>query len=529
MSLFPAFLKLKERPVLVVGGGAIVASKIPSLLEAGALVTVVAPELNAQLAERVRNREIAWLPKLFEPCDLDGNVLVIAATSIAEVNAAVFEAADGRQILCNAVDDIDHCHFYYGSIVQRGDLQIAISTNGKSPALAQRLRKELEQQFGPEYAAWLDHLGATREQLRAQSTDPEATKLKLHALASAQSFQEFQNANAATCARGSLDPQALQPNSHTNKKPSLRAESLERGTSLRSQPQNEPVILSAAKDLSPGVLSPNAPLPASETSESQLQTPNSPRVFLIGAGPGDPDLLTVKATRLIQSASIVLHDSLVSPEILALIPATAQRIDVGKRAGLRLLTQSDINTLLVDAATKHAIVVRLKGGDPLLFGRAAEEIEALRAHNIPFEIIPGISAAFASAAAAQVSLTDRRLASRVLFTTFSRSEDARTFSGLPIAPDTTVVVYMPGPDYAEVSRWLIDSGLVPETPCAVISKASQSDQSSRLTSVAALASEAPLPAPAIILVGRVVSHSAEAAADWFQQQSSEAPERISVS
>jgi len=257
------------------------------------------------------------------------------------------------------------------------------------------------------------------------------------------------------------------------------------------------------------------------------------KVFLIGAGPGDPDLLTLKAARLLQSANVVFHDALVSHEILALISPTAPRIDVGKRAGFRLLTQSDINSLLVDAATKHPIVVRLKGGDPLLFGRAAEEIEALRAHNIPFEIVPGISAAFASAAAAQVSLTDRRLASRVLFTTFSRSEDARTFSGLPIAPDTTVVVYMPGPNYAEVSRWLINSGLAPETPCAVISKASQSDQSSRLTSVAALAGEAPLPAPALLLLGRVVSQSHYAAtataADSFQKRSSEAPERISVS
>lgn len=458
MSLFPAFLKLNERPVLVVGGGAIATSKIPSVLEAGARVTVVAPELNAQLAERVRNHQINWLPKLFEPSDLDGKVLVIAATSIAEVNAAVFKAADHRQILCNAVDDIDHCHFYYGSIVQRGDLQIAISTNGKSPALAQRLRKELEQQFGPEYAAWLDYLGATRGQLPAQSTDPEATKLKLHELASRASFhrflQEFNTAKSASTTRG--------------------------------------------------------------------------KVFLVGAGPGDPDLLTVKAVRLLQSANIVLHDSLVSSEILALIRATAQRIDVGKRAGFRLLTQSDINALLVDAATKHPIIVRLKGGDPLLFGRAGEEIDALCTHNIPFEIVPGVSAAFASAAAAQVSLTDRRLASRVLFTTFSRSEGARSFSGVPIAPDTTVVVYMPGPDYTEVSRWLMDSGLAPETPCAVISKASQSDQSSRVTSVAALASEAPLPAPAIILVGRVVSHST-AAADWFRQHSSKAPERISVS
>jgi siroheme synthase-like protein len=191
MTIFPAFLKLQNRPVLVVGGGAIATSKIPSLLEAGARVTVVAPKLNCELAERVRNREIDWLPKPFEPADLDKKFLVIAATSIRDVNASVFAEADKRQILCNAVDDIDHCHFYYGSVVQRGDLQIAISTNGKSPALAQRLRKELEQQFGPDYAAWLDYLGAAREVLRAQSTDPEATKRWLHLLASRPEFERF--------------------------------------------------------------------------------------------------------------------------------------------------------------------------------------------------------------------------------------------------------------------------------------------------------------------------------------------------
>jgi uroporphyrin-III C-methyltransferase len=255
------------------------------------------------------------------------------------------------------------------------------------------------------------------------------------------------------------------------------------------------------------------------------------KVFLIGAGPGDPDLLTLKAARLLQSANIVLHDSLVSPEILALIPATAQRIDVGKRAGFRLLSQADIHSLLVVAAAKHEIVVRLKGGDPLLFGRAAEEIEALRQANINFEIVPGISAAFASAAAAQISLTDRRVASRVLFTTFSRSEDVRSFSGVPITPDTTVVVYMPGPNYEEVGRWLVDSGLAPETPCLVISKASQPDQSTRSSTIGALLSVCPLAAPAVLLVGRVAAQSAvfATATDWLNQAIREKFEGVSIS
>ena len=233
------------------------------------------------------------------------------------------------------------------------------------------------------------------------------------------------------------------------------------------------------------------------------------KVFLIGAGPGDPDLLTVKALRILQSADIVLHDSLVGPKILDLVPISAQRVDVGKRAGFRLLTQADINALLVDAAAKYDVVVRLKGGDPLLFGRAAEEIEALRATNIPFEVIPGISAAFGAAAAAKVSLTDRRCASHVLFTTFSRAPESQFFPGIGLTAETTVVVYMPGSDYTEVSRWLQDACVSSDTPVLVISKASRPDQSQRTTTVSGLAQIAPLPAPALLIVGRVVTSAAD--------------------
>jgi siroheme synthase-like protein len=197
MSLFPAFLKLENRLVVVIGGGSIATQKIPALLHAGARVRIIAPQLSPRLIEFVRRREVDWHPKPFEPEDLLGAFLVIAATSLRELNASVFAEAERSNILCNSVDDIDHCHFYYGSVVQRGDLQIAISTNGKSPALAQRLRQELEQQFGPEYALWLEWLGAAREVLRSQSTDfdcpsdPDATKRWLHLLASRPSFEEF--------------------------------------------------------------------------------------------------------------------------------------------------------------------------------------------------------------------------------------------------------------------------------------------------------------------------------------------------
>ena len=192
MSLFPVFVKLQGRLVVVVGGGEIAAGKIDGLLLADARVRIIAPEVHASLVEPIRNRKIAWLPRKFEAGDLDGARLAIAATSAPGVNASVYREAEARGILCNAVDDIENCHFYYGSIVQRGDLQIAISTNGKSPALAQRLRQELEQQFGPEYEVWLEWLGAARELLRAaDGSDTESNKQMLHHLASKPMYERF--------------------------------------------------------------------------------------------------------------------------------------------------------------------------------------------------------------------------------------------------------------------------------------------------------------------------------------------------
>jgi siroheme synthase-like protein len=191
VSLFPIFVKLEGRLIVVVGGGAIAEGKIPGVLTAGARIRLVAPSITPQIAAWVRYGKIDWLPKEFEAEDLNGAFLVIAATSAPGVNESVFRDAEGRGILCNAVDDIEHCHFYYGAVVQRGDLQIAISTNGKSPALAQRLRRELETEFGPEYEVWLQWLGAAREALRANDPSSETTKKLLHELASRPMFEEF--------------------------------------------------------------------------------------------------------------------------------------------------------------------------------------------------------------------------------------------------------------------------------------------------------------------------------------------------
>lgn len=229
------------------------------------------------------------------------------------------------------------------------------------------------------------------------------------------------------------------------------------------------------------------------------------KVFLVGAGPGNPELLTLKAVRILKQASVVLHDSLVSAEVLSLVAPSAQIVDVGKRAGLKLLTQDEINSLLVAYAAKHEVVVRLKGGDPLLFGRASEEIEALRKANVPFEVVPGISAAFGAAAAAGISLTDRRAASQVLFTTFSRGESVKSLGWHEVTADTTLAIYMPGTDYAEVAARLLDVGLSAEIPCAVISQATRAEQQIRWSSIGALFEEQRLPAPALLIVGRIAT------------------------
>ncbi len=191
MSLLPIFVKLRDRLVVVVGGGTVAEGKMESLLAAAARVRVVAPQVTPAIAQWITQGNVEWLAKKFAPADLDGAFLVIAATSAPGVNEAVFREADARGILCNAVDDIEHCHFYYGSVVQRGDLQIAISTNGKSPALAQRLRVQLEKQFGPEYELWLHWLGAMRELLRAGDGSADSKRVLLHHLASQPMFERF--------------------------------------------------------------------------------------------------------------------------------------------------------------------------------------------------------------------------------------------------------------------------------------------------------------------------------------------------
>ena len=237
------------------------------------------------------------------------------------------------------------------------------------------------------------------------------------------------------------------------------------------------------------------------------------KVYLVGAGPGDPELLTLKALRLLQSAEAVLHDDLVAPEILQLIPSTAQIHNVGKRCGKKKILQGEINYLMVALTASGLRVVRLKGGDPLIFGRAGEEIETLRRNNIPFEIVPGVTSAMGAAAAAQIPLTHRRASSALgLITAHNASEKGASEKDAAekdawskfAASGATLVIYMPGQNYSDIAQRLTSAGLAGETPCAVISRATTKHQRTHRTTVLDLHRTPQLAAPTLLVVGEVV-------------------------
>ncbi len=417
--------------MLVVGAGPVCESKIGGLLAAGASIAVVAPRGTDTVRQWAQQGEIEWLTREFQPSDLDGAALVIAAVPAA-VAKDVFAEARARGVLCNSVDDPDNCDFYYPAVVNRGDLQIAISTAGHSPALAQRLRKQLEQQFGPEYAGWIQELGELRRELFATDMDPDVRRERLHQLASAKS------------------PQAL----------------------------------------------------TEERRRSAMPAREGGKVYLVGAGPGDPELLTLKALRILGQADVVLHDDLLTPEILELIPSTARVECVGKRHDERQVTQAEINTRLLDYARAGQTVVRLKGGDGAIFGRASEEMDALRAANVPFSIVPGVTAASGAAAAAGVSLTDRRLGSALVFLTAQRCKGNPPPNWKAVADlGGAAAIYMPGGHEAELASELMEGGLDAATAVCVVSRASRPDERVVQTTVGELPKLPKLPAPTLLLIG----------------------------
>jgi uroporphyrin-III C-methyltransferase len=443
MSLLPIFLKLDGRRGLLVGAGHVALEKIGSLLATGVKLRVVAPRALDEIRTLASDGSIEWLQRAFDPSDLDGNFLAIAASDSAEVNASVYREAVARGILVNSVDDPPHCDFYFGSVVRRGELQIAISTAGESPAVAQRLRREIDEQLPQELGAWLESIGQIRRKVLATHPRGEARKALLHRLAEIP-ICDFPDASSRQL---------------------LRAPLMEKST--------------------------------------------TGKVYLVGAGPGDPDLLTVKALRLIQSADVILHDDLVPEAILHLASRNAEVVNVGKRCGTKSITQQEINALMVERALARRSVIRLKSGDPLLFGRAAEEMVALAEAGVPCEVVPGITAAFAAAAAVGCSLTSRNSASSVIFSTGHHAQ-SHNHAPLPQLEDATRVVYMPGRDLRLLAQEWLGEGLPPEFPCALVSHAAQPDQQVFCTTLAALGDAAPVLAPSLLIAGWAVRESSVA-------------------
>jgi uroporphyrin-III C-methyltransferase/precorrin-2 dehydrogenase/sirohydrochlorin ferrochelatase len=436
MSLLPIFLKLDNRPGLLVGAGVVALDKVGSLLQTGLRLRVVAPQAHEEIRRLAQEGKLEYIPRAFEESDLDGNFVVIAATNDPAVNTAVYQGALARNILCNSVDDIPNCDFFFGSVVRRGGLQIAISTAGESPAFAQRLRREIDEQLPADLGPWLAEVGALRREILATHPRSEARKLLLHELAHRQICD----------------------------------------------------------------------LPMCSTRQLARTQIESGKAYLVGAGPGDPDLLTVKALRLIQSAHVILHDDLVPSAILSLASPHAVVVNVGKRCGAKSITQDEINALMIEHAQTGESVVRLKSGDPLLFGRAAEEMAALSEAGIAYEVVPGITAAFAAAAAVGASLTSRDAASSVLFSTGHHAQ-SHDHAALPERESATRVVYMPGRDLRLLALQWLDEGLPSDFPCALVSHAGQPDQQVLHTTLAELGS-ATVPAPSILLAGWALRTSA---------------------
>ena len=439
MSLLPIFLKLEGRPGLLVGAGNVALEKTRTLLRTGIRLRVVAPCANDEIRQLAIDGKLEWVERAFEPADLDGNFIVVAATDSAEVNAKVYHGAVERGILVNSVDDPPHCDFYFGSVVRRGTLQIAISTAGESPAFAQLLRREIDERLPEDLGPWIEDLGRLRREILAELPPGEERRTLLHRLA---------------------------------QRPVFTAQSLS------------------------AHMKPLAQVTRNDPNESSM-------VYLVGAGPGDPDLLTVKALRLIQSANVILHDDLVTQAVLDFAPPDAEIVNVGKRCGVKSITQEEINALMVYHAGMRRSVVRLKSGDPLIFGRAAEEMAALTDAGVPFEVVPGVSAAFAAAAAIGCSLSDRDCASSVIFST---GHHAKAIDELPLPQlqNATRVVYMPGRDLNSLANQWLDEGLPPELPCVIVSRAAQPSQSVQRTTLGDLQDTEPALAPSLLIAGWAV-------------------------
>lgn len=460
MNYFPIFANLAGRPVLVVGGGSVAARKISLLLDAGAQVRVVANQLNAELSALAAENKILWLAEEFRAEHIRTVFLIIAASSDQALNRRVFQLAESCQKPVNVVDDRDYCSFIFPSIINRNPIQIAVSSSGSAPVLARLLREKLEALLPPSLGDMAEISGRWRD----------AVKAKLKSVTERRRFWEKQfNGRFAALVKNQQTAQAEQ-----------------------------------------------------ELAKQLEQNYQGGFVSLVGAGPGDAGLLTLKGLQEIQQADVVLYDALVSDGILSLVRRDAERIFVGKRARGGRTPQEDTNALMVRLAREGRRVVRLKGGDPFVFGRGGEELETLARHQIPFSVVPGITAAIGATAYAGIPLTHRDYAQSAVFVTGHRKADAPDIEWQTLARSRqTLVIYMGTLKAAQIAERLQQYGRPPDTPAAVISHGTQSTQSTAIGTLANLARLAEnAPKPALIVVGEVVELHEKLA--WFGENAKKA-------
>lgn len=469
MDFFPIFLKLQEAPCLVVGGGEVALRKVRLLQAAGARLTVVAPQLAPELAGMADAGALTWREGVFEADMAAGQRLVVAATNQREVNRAVSDAAQALGIPVNVVDDPELSTYITPAIVDRSPLVIAVSTGGGVPVLARLVRARLESLIPAGFGQLARFAAGFRDRVKARFGEVEARR----------AFWE-------SVLEGPLAEAVM------NGDESMARQDMERR-------------LAEADDRPSGA------------------------VYLVGAGPGNPDLLTFRALRLMQQADAVLFDNLVAPELLELVRRDAERIHVGKSRANHTLPQEDINLLMVRLAKEGRRVLRLKGGDPFTFGRGGEEIETLAEHGVPFEVVPGITSANGAASYAGIPLTHRDHAQSVTFVTGHKKDGSISLDWPALTrPDQTVVVYMGLTMAGELCEAFIHNGKPADTPAAVVEWATTARQRTvvgTLSTLPGLISAYDVASPALIIIGSVVSLAGKLS--WYRRIENE-PVTIAV-
>lgn len=457
MNTLPLFFKLENRPVLVVGGGEVALRKADLLDKAGATITFVAPSYEPRLTAQFSDSRHQLINDVYQQKYLDKQTIVIACTDDETVNAQIFHDCEARFIPVNVVDNPPLCTFIFPAIVDRNPITIAVSSAGKAPVLARLLRAKIETVVPPQYGELAGLAGKFRDKVKAALPNVTARRKFWE-----QAFE------------GQVAESVFEGNSNSLSKAESQLEIL-----LQQHANNQP------------------------TNKAQLG-----KVYIVGAGAGDPDLLTFKALRLMQQADVVFYDNLVSAQILDLCRRDATKIYVGKKASDHAVRQEKINELLVEQAQQGQRVLRLKGGDPYVFGRGGEEAEQLVAAGIEFEVVPGITAATAAASCAGIPLTHRAYAHSVKFVTASLKTDTINEDFASWLDDNqTVVFYMGLKQLDKLTSGLINAGKNPSTPIAIVSNASLPHQqvlTGTLETIVAKQHEANLPAPAILIMGNVV-------------------------